>query len=164
MLEPLALIVALTRRHEIGRRGALPWHLPEDLAHFKRTTLGHAIVMGRKTYASIGRPLPKRHNLVVSGSPIEGVETFASLEAALARARALDPTPFVIGGARLYAAALPLATDLHLTWVDLPVDGADTFFPTLDLDAFELVERRSGEDPRLSFEHWKRRGSTASLE
>lgn len=164
MLEPLALIVALTRLHEIGRGGALPWHLPEDLAHFKRTTLGHAIVMGRRTYASIGRPLPKRHNLVVSGSPIDGVETFPSLDAALVRARALDPMPFVIGGARLYEAALPLATDLHLTWVDQHVDGADTFFPPLDLGAFDVVERRTGEDPRLSFEHWKRRGSAASLE
>jgi dihydrofolate reductase len=111
-LPPLALIVAVARDGIIGRDGALPWHLPEDLRHFKRLTRGHAIVMGRRTFESIGRPLPERRNLVVSrtlAAPPPGVELFPSLDAALAAARTTDPEPFVIGGAALYAEALPRA-------------------------------------------------------
>ncbi len=147
----LQIIAALDRQRAIGKGGALPWHLPEDLAHFKRTTSGHAILMGRRTFASIGRPLPKRRNLVVSSVDLEGVETFRSLEAAVSAALETDPEPFVIGGAQLYEAALPFTRTLHLTWVDLEVKGADTFFPEFDPSLFREAERRRGEDPRLTF-------------
>ena len=155
--EPLALIAALNRAHAIGKGGGLPWHLPEDLAHFKRTTLGHAIIMGRRTYEEVGRPLPKRRNLVVTSRTIEGVECFASLAEAVAAARATDPLPFVIGGGALYGAALPIVTELFLTWVDIDVPDADAFFPPFDVTPFELVDHRRGEDARLVFEHRKRR-------
>jgi dihydrofolate reductase len=146
-LPPLALIVAVARDGIIGRDGALPWHLPEDLRHFKRLTRGHAIVMGRRTFESIGRPLPERRNLVVSrtlAAPPPGVELFPSLDAALAAARTTDPEPFVIGGAALYAEALPRATTLHLTEIDRDVSG-DVRFPPFDRAAFRVVDRRPAE-------------------
>jgi dihydrofolate reductase len=147
---PLSLIVAIARGGVIGRQGALPWHLPEDLRHFRSLTTGHAIVMGRRTFLSIGRALPNRRNLVVSrtleGAP-EGVELFPSLTAALAAARLTDPEPFVIGGAALYAEALPLATTIHLTEVDRDVEG-DVRFPSFDRSLFEEVERRPAASER----------------
>jgi dihydrofolate reductase len=153
-LPPLALIVAVARDGTIGRDGTLPWHLPEDLRHFKRLTRGHAIVMGRRTFESIGRALPERRNLVVSrtlASAPPGVEVFASLDAALDAARATDPEPFVIGGAALYAEALPRATTLHLTEVDRDVSG-DVRFPPFDRAAFRVVDRRAAETaPDVTF-------------
>lgn len=154
---PLALIVAVTRNGVIGRAGGLPWHVPEDLKHFKKTTSGHAIIMGRKTHDSIGRALPKRRNIVVTrtGSTFEGCEAAGSLDEAIALARATDPCPFIIGGASLYLEALPIATALHLTTIDQDVEG-DTFFPT-DLPDFEEVESRAGETPGVTFRVLRRR-------
>jgi len=138
-LPALHLILARARNGVIGRGGALPWHLPEDLAHFKRTTLGHPVIMGRKTWDSIGRPLPGRRNIVVTRDPAwraAGAEVAASLDGALARVEAeapgLEGPVFVIGGAQLYAQALlgPVAT-IHLTEIDADFPG-DTFFPALD--------------------------------
>ena len=129
----LVLIVARARNGVIGRANALPWRLPEDLAYFKRTTLGHPILMGRKTYESIGRPLPGRRNLVISRNPdwrADGVEVFASVPDALA-ACATAERVFVIGGAELYAQALPLAQRLLITEIDADVDG-DAFFAAPD--------------------------------
>lgn len=143
-LLPLSLIVAVARDGVIGREGALPWHLPEDLQHFKRLTTGHAIVMGRRTFTSIGRALPNRRNLVVSRTLRDapaGVEVFPSLDAALAAARLTDPAPFVIGGAALYAEALPLATTVYVTEIDRDVLG-DVRFPALDRSLFREDERR----------------------
>jgi len=117
-LAPLALIVAVARNGVIGKGGALPWHVSEDLKHFKKTTSGHVIIMGRKTHDSIGRALPKRRNIVVTRQPgalFAGCETAHSLAEAIALARTTDDCPFIIGGASLYEEALPLATELHLT-------------------------------------------------
>ena len=154
---PLAMIVAVARNGVIGKAGGLPWHISEDLKHFKQTTSGHAIIMGRKTHESIGRPLPKRRNIVVtrSGATFEGCETAGSLDEAITRARATDPCPFVIGGASLYLEALPLATELHLTNIDEEVEG-DTHFPT-DLPDFEEVESRAGETKGVTFRVLRRR-------
>ena len=158
----LALIVAWGRdadgRRVIGRGGGLPWHEPEDLAHFKRVTLGHALVMGRRTHASIGRALPGRRNLVVSRDrhyAASGCEVFPSIEAALAAARTTDPCPFVIGGAAIYAATLPLATDLYVTEVSGVMEG-DTWFP--DFDEMRWSERTREVAPagRLVFLHLQR--------
>lgn len=153
----LALIVAVARNGVIGRGGGLPWHLSEDLKHFKRTTLGHAVIMGRRTHESIGRPLPKRRNIVVtrSGAALEGCETASSLDEALELARATDDCPFVIGGASLYEEALPSATEIHMTTIDRDVEG-DTFFPT-ELAGFEEVERHEGETEGVVFRVLHRR-------
>lgn len=132
----VSLIAALDRRHAIGRGNALPWHLPDDLQHFKALTLGKPVLMGRRTAESLGRALPKRRNLVLTRSgtvPFAGMQAVASLEAAIARVAAEGGEELcVIGGGEVYALALPRATHLHLTHVDTVVDGADAYFPCLD--------------------------------
>ncbi len=155
----LAMIVAWARDGVIGRDGGMPWHEPEDLAHFRRLTTGHAIVMGRKTHESIGRPLPGRRNLVLtraSAYAAKGCEVHTSLEAALASAHTTDACPFVIGGAAIYEQALPMATVLHITEIDADVEG-DTHFPPLDLSAWVETDRRQSADGRLTFRTFARR-------
>ncbi|WP_027877562.1 dihydrofolate reductase [Meiothermus cerbereus] len=128
MAQKIALVVAMDKNRAIGRAGALPWHLPDDLKHFKALTLGKTVLMGRKTFQSIGRPLPKRRNVVLTKDPsfgAEGVEVVHSLDDALL----LDEEIMVIGGGEVYALFLPLATHLHLTLVDTAIPDADTFFP-----------------------------------
>ncbi|MBA3938857.1 MAG: dihydrofolate reductase, partial [Planctomycetes bacterium] len=109
-MPPLALIAAMARNRSIGDRGELPWHEPEDLAHFKALSTGHAVIMGRKTAESLKlRPLPRRRNLVVTrqaGLTLPGFEVFTDLAAAVAAARAGDPEPLIIGGAEIYRLAL----------------------------------------------------------
>lgn len=141
---PLALVVAMARNRGIGLDGKLPWHLPEDLKRFKALTLGHALIMGRKTHQSIGRPLPGRRNIVVtrSGAAFPGCETAGDLLAAMALARTTDPEPMVIGGADLYGQALPCATRLFLTEVDRDVE-ADTYFPELVWNEWDEVRREA---------------------
>ena len=157
---PLALVVAHAHDRVIGREGGMPWHFSEDLRHFKRLTRGHAVLMGRKTYESIGRPLPDRRNLVISRQPgyaAEGCEVFPSFEAALAAARETDPLPFVIGGAAIYSLALPRATRLYVTEIDEAIEG-DTRFPAYDPAAWVEIDRIAGEDRRLTFRTLERSG------
>ena len=126
----VTLILARARNGVIGAKGGLPWHLPEDLAFFKRTTMGHPIVMGRKTWESIGRPLPGRRSVVVTRDrsfSAAGAEVVHSLDEAVARCAGSDEI-FVIGGAQLYAEALPRADRLLLTEIHADFDG-DTFLP-----------------------------------
>lgn len=140
---PLVLIWAMASNRVIGKDGDLPWRLPEDLRHFRRNTVGHAVIMGRRTWESLGRPLGKRRNIVVSrtlAEAPEGAELADSLEAAIEMARATDSQPRVIGGAQLYAAALPLATELIVTELDEAYDG-DTVFPPFDESAWAEVDR-----------------------
>ena len=137
-----ALIVAASLNGVIGRDGGLPWHIPEDLKYFRRNTVGHAIIMGRRTYDSIGRPLPKRRNIVVTrqkGLQIEGCDVVHSLKEALELAWKEDPEPRVIGGATLYEQAMPRATRLFLTEVQQHVEG-DTFFPNWHPEEWEEVQ------------------------
>ncbi len=134
----------MTTDRIIGKAGRLPWRLPEEMRHFKATTMGHAIIMGRKTWEETGRPLPGRRNIVVTSRAIEGVETFPTIDDAITAARTTDPEPFVIGGGEIYRAALPLATKLILTWVKMDVEG-DTRFPEIDWTAWREVERSAGE-------------------
>ena len=129
----LSVIVARARNGVIGRDNALPWRLPEDLAHFKRTTMGYPVIMGRRTWESLGRPLPGRRNLVVTRDPrwsAAGASRMGSLEEAIA-AVADNDEAFVIGGAELYAAALPLATRAVVTEIDRDYEG-DTHIAPLD--------------------------------
>ena len=129
----IAIIVARATNGVIGRNNTLPWHLPEDLAHFKRTTMGKPILMGRKTFESIGRPLPGRRNIVITrdrGWQHTGCEAAASLDDALARCED-DAEVFVVGGAQLYAQALPRADRLVVTEIHADVEG-DVHFPAID--------------------------------
>jgi dihydrofolate reductase len=146
---PLALVVAVSRNGVIGRAGQIPWDLPEDRAYFRRVTMGHAIIMGRKTWDEKGVPLDGRRNIVVSRSGgVSGRdderEVVATLDEAIARARATDAEPSVIGGAEIFRLALPLATRLLLTEVELDVEG-DTFFPPFDKSEWRVTDRRPGD-------------------
>lgn len=145
----ITLIAAIARNGVIGKANALPWRLSGDLRRFRLLTLGHPVIMGRKTYASIGRPLPGRQNLVVSRDPsreIEGVTVVESLDEALAAAGDASDV-FVIGGGEIYRLALPRAHRLEITEVQTDVAG-DTWFPVLDLTAFREVRReRHRDDP-----------------
>lgn len=128
----LTIIVAMDAANGIGIRNTLPWRLPEDMAHFKRTTTGHPVIMGRKTFESIGRPLPNRRNIVVTRNPDwrrEGVEAAVSLAAAAALAG--DGEAFVIGGAQIYVQALARAQRLIVTEIGQSFD-CDTFFPQIN--------------------------------
>ena len=165
---PLCLIAALAQNRVIGRDNQLPWHLPADLKHFKAKTLGKPIIMGRKTWDSLGRPLPGRLNLVVSrqaGLQLEGAEVFPSLEAAIVRAdewareQGVDEL-MLIGGAQLYEQGLALAERLYLTRVALQPEG-DAWFPAFAEEAWrccESEEHEAGEStPAHRFETWQRR-------
>lgn len=155
----------MDRNRAIGRSGDMPWHLPADLAHFKRTTLGHPVIMGRKTFESIGRPLPGRRNIVITrqtGWSADGIDVAGSLEAALAEVG--DIPCFVIGGGEIYRLALPLAHELHVTIIDTAVADADTWFPAFDDTDWRLAseEHRDRDDRNafdLSFRHYVRRGA-----
>jgi dihydrofolate reductase len=141
----VSLIAALDRRHAIGKGNTLPWHLPDDLKRFKALTLGKTVLMGRKTADSLGRALPKRRNLVLTRNgraPFDGMQAVSSLEEALVIANAdAGDELCVIGGGELYALALPLATHMHLTHVDVAVEGADAFFPDFAADEWHEASR-----------------------
>ncbi len=142
----LSLIAALDRNHAIGKGNALPWHLPDDLKRFKALTLGKPVLMGRKTAQALGRALPKRRNLVLTRSgrlPFADMEAVASLDAAIAMAGREGGELCVIGGGEVFALALPLATRLHLTWVDAVVEDADAFFPLLDPGQWRELSREA---------------------
>jgi dihydrofolate reductase len=142
-----SLVVAMARNRVIGRDNALPWRLPADLAYFKRVTMGHPVIMGRRTHESIGRPLPGRMNIVVSRNPgysAPGCIVVPSLEAAWAAAGDAEEVA-VIGGTSLFEAALPGADRIHLTEVDAEVPG-DTWFP--EFDRSEWAETEVERHPR----------------
>ncbi|RCS58663.1 dihydrofolate reductase [Parvibium lacunae] len=157
----LSLIVATAKNRAIGINNTLPWHLPEDLRYFKTLTTGHTIIMGRKTYESIGKPLPNRRNIVISRQTSyapEGVSVFHTLDVALA-ACAQEQEVFLIGGAMLYEQALPLTQRLYITEIDLDVAG-DAFFPPIP-PAFKEVWRETHVNSttppiRFSFTRWER--------
>ncbi len=137
----LTIIVATDQKNGIGIRNQLPWHLPEDLAHFKRTTSGHAIIMGRKTFESIGRPLPNRDNIVISRNQdwqFPGTFCASSISAALPLIG--DKTAFIIGGAQIYEQALPLADTLIVTEIAAHFE-CDAFFPTIDPNTWQEKQR-----------------------
>ena len=138
------LIAAVARNGVIGAHGKLPWQLPEDLRHFKQLTLGHPVIMGRRTWESLGKPLPGRENIVVSrkaGFEAPGASVAATLEAAVAMCTG-EAVAFVIGGAELYAAALPLADGLVLTEIHQDYEG-DTRFPDWDRKAWRAAQKET---------------------
>ena len=168
------IIVAIADNNAIGKDNALLWHISEDLKFFKRTTMGCPVIMGRKTFESIGRPLPKRLNIVVSRGGFnapEGVEVVASLEEAyaLAESRLLvampgsptvmssdagtsAPKAFVIGGGQIYAQAMAIADRLTVTHVHTVIEDADTFFPAIDPAIWKVVSRSELQtDPETGY-------------
>jgi len=153
----VSLIVALSSNRVIGRDGGLPWHLPADLRHFKRTTMGHHLIIGRRTWEEVGKPLPGRNMVVVTRSrnfAPEGVKVVRSVEQALDVA-ATDDEPFIGGGAQIYRTALAknLVDRLYLTWVHAELEG-DTLFPDLDLDKWEVVSEEHHEaDGKNAYPH-----------
>lgn len=144
----LSIIVAMANNRAIGNNNELLWHLPEDLKHFKRTTMGKPIIMGRKTFESIGRALPGRLNIVITRQQdwqADGVKVVNSIEEALRLAEAqsfidgIDEV-MVIGGAQIYQAALPEADRLYVTYVDATIEG-DAFFPEIDPQQWQEISR-----------------------
>ena len=145
----VTIVAAVGRNGVIGVDGGLPWHLPDELRRFKELTTGHVLVMGRTTFESIGRPLPGRTTVVVTRRPEwrpddAGVLVARSVAGAIETARAVDDQVFVVGGAEVYAAALPLTDRLALTFVDAEPDG-DTFFPAVDWDEWRETARQPGD-------------------
>jgi len=148
-----SLVVAVARNGVIGRDNALPWRLPADLAHFKKVTMGHPVVMGRRTYESIGRPLPGRQNIVVThnrGYSAPGCTVVGSLEEAWRAAGDADEVS-IIGGTTLFEETLPTADVIHLTEVQADVEG-DTFFPRFDRGEWHEKEvARHAADERNAY-------------
>jgi dihydrofolate reductase len=148
----LAIIAAIARNRGIGKDGGLPWHIPEDLRRFKKLTMGHAVLMGKRTWHSIGRPLPGRRNVVLSRTSVDGVETYGSIDAALAALRG-EERIFVIGGGKVYAQLIGRAEELYLTIVDREVE-ADTYFPPYEHllgSTFSLVSSDVHQGFRFDF-------------
>jgi len=158
----ITLVVAYAANRTIGRDNGLPWRLPGDLAHFKRTTLGRPIIMGRKTWESLGRPLPGRRNIVVSRDAAyaaAGAEVFTSLQQAF-DACAADDTVCVIGGAQIYEQALPYATHIEATEIKRDVQG-DAWFVALPEQVWEETRREQQPDENgwsYDFVSYRRRG------
>jgi dihydrofolate reductase len=156
----LAIIVAMTDEGIIGKDNALPWRLPEDLKRFQKLTLGHPIIMGRKTFESIGKPLHRRENIVLTQSRDfhqEGVHMVHSFESALKLCDAMGEAGkkrFAIGGRRVFEEALPLANTLYLTYIHHPFSG-DTYFPKFELekdfDINEQSEHISSSEPNFKY-------------
>lgn len=160
----ITLIAAVAANRVIGNRNTLPWHLPEDFAFFKRYTLGKSVIMGRKTWDSLPKkPLPERRNLVITrqnGFQAAGAEVFADLTAALAACNQ-EAEIIIMGGAEIYAQALPLATDLRLTEVGLQPEG-DAFFPEFSAADWQQCSRQqhtAANGTTFAFVHWQRKAA-----
>jgi dihydrofolate reductase len=140
----ISLIAALSDNRVIGKNNQLPWHLPADLKHFKAITTGKVIIMGRKTFESLGKPLPNRTNVVISRNTAyvaAGAVVFSSLDAAIKKF-SQEKELIVIGGAELYAQAMPLVNHMYLTLVDAVVEG-DAYFPAWDPKAWKKISEES---------------------
>lgn len=156
-MSEIALIVGMGNNRVIGKDNQIPWHLSADLQYFKKTTLGKPVVMGRRTYESIGKPLPGRHNIVITRNQqwaVDGVSVAHSLDDALQLAADEKPSEMmIIGGSHLYTEALPRAQRLYVTHVDIDVAG-DTFFPQWDQHVWHEVSRESHQkDDKNPFDY-----------
>jgi len=147
------MIVARSRNHVIGRDNQMPWKISADLQFFKRVTMGHPVIMGRKTWESIGRPLPGRRNIVVSRNPdlqLTGAELAGSLDDALQRLSE-SPRVFVIGGEQLFKQAFDKADRLYITEIEIDVADGDTFFEVPNESSWKEVERTPGSEGEIHF-------------
>jgi dihydrofolate reductase len=154
MTQPaISMIVARSRNHVIGRDNQMPWKISADLQFFKRVTMGHSVIMGRKTWESIGRPLPGRRNIIVSRNAnyeATGGELVGSLDEAL-KSLSEFPRVFVIGGEQLFTQAFPKADRLYITEIDMDIEGGDTFFEVPDKSDWKEVERTPGSEGDVTF-------------
>jgi dihydrofolate reductase len=152
-MAPLTIVVAIDAKRGIGINNNLPWRLPEDLAHFKRTTMGHPVIMGRKTFDSIGRPLPNRRNIVITRNAEwnhDGVEAVNSLDAAIALVG--DTPACIIGGGQIFAEALPRTERMVVTEIDKTFD-CDAFFPEIDPKQWKEVARERHHSESNGFDY-----------
>jgi dihydrofolate reductase len=152
----LIIIVAVNKNRVIGKNGKLPWHISDDLKRFKSLTSGHTVLMGRKTFESLSKPLPNRRNVVLSSQQIPGIETYPSIEQALEKLKSEEKV-FVIGGGEIYKQLLHKADEIVLTIVEDEYEG-DTFFPeyeSLLQEKFELISREQNKG--YVFENWRKR-------
>lgn len=139
----LTIIAAVAQNHALGKNNDLIWHLPNDLKRFKKITLGHHVIMGRKTFESLGKPLPNRTTIIISRKPdytVSGCITVNSLEEAIVAAKA-DDHPYILGGGEIYQQALAYAEILDLTLVHHSFEEADTFFPEIDFSKWDEIHR-----------------------
>lgn len=154
MTQPaISMIVARSRNHVIGRDNQMPWKISADLQFFKRVTMGHPVIMGRKTWESIGRPLPGRRNIVVTRNKdleLTGAEVVHSLDEALNSLNEF-PRVFVIGGEQLFKQTFDKADRLYITEIDMDVDGGDTFFEVPNESEWKAVERTPGSEGDITF-------------
>ncbi|WP_265855868.1 dihydrofolate reductase [Pedobacter sandarakinus] len=149
----LSIAVAVGENFAIGKNNQLLWHMPADLKFFKKTTTGHTVVMGRKTFDSVGRPLPNRRNIVITRAAslkIEGAEVVNSLDEALEITKNEEKPVFIVGGAEIYRQALPLVNTLYLTTIHHTFD-ADTFFPEIDRTEWQVmsVEHHKADEKNI---------------
>jgi dihydrofolate reductase len=152
----IVAVAAYAENRVIGDRGRIPWRIPDDFAHFKAETLGHTLVMGRRTYESIGRPLPGRRTIVITRDPAwsaDGVDVVHSLDDALALAATLPGDTVIAGGTQIYEQAMPVFTHQVLTEIHLTVDG-DAHYPEFDLSEWQETRRVSRDD--LDWVWWER--------
>lgn len=144
----LSIISAIGNNNEIGKANALLWNLPEDMKHFKETTMGHTVIMGQKTFESIGRPLPKRRNIVITldksfqANGVEIVYSTDELEKLLNETMSNDEEAFIIGGGQIYKLFIEKADKLYITHVDVSVPDADTYFPTIDMNVWKEIDSK----------------------
>lgn len=158
----IKLIAAISKNKQIGLANKMPWHIPEDLAYFRKVTTGKTILMGRKTFESIGFPLPNRENIILTKNPNfkpEGVRVIHSMEEALSLCHDLEEI-FIIGGGEIYSLFLPYADELYLTLIDIIVEG-DTCFPEFE-ETFKCIHSTPGnstdiKQPTFSFTIWARK-------
>ena len=159
-MRKITVIVAVSENLVIGYKNALPWHISEDLKNFKKITTNHSVVMGRKTFESIGKPLKERRNIVISRDKalkIRGVEVVNSLDDAICLTKDENEI-FIIGGEQIYKMAMPIATNLHITKVYCTVEG-DAFFPAFDLSDWKILtqnDKKTNEELKFSFIHYER--------
>ena len=151
----ISLIAAFAEEGVIGKDGKIPWTLKEDLKHFKNKTEGCSVVMGRKTYESIGRPLPNRLNIVMTRNPKrqEGIKEVSNTKDALKVASSYSDEIFIIGGEKIYEEFLPLATKMYLTKIDIKVKG-DTFFPSWNKNEWKELSKQDKKDVDQGIEYW----------
>jgi dihydrofolate reductase len=156
----ITIIVAASENSVIGYKNALPWHISEDLKNFKKITINHSVIMGRKTFESIGKPLKDRRNIVISRDKtlkIEGVEVVNSLDDAVCRTKDENEI-FIIGGEQIYKIALPISTNMHITRVYSTIEG-DAFFPTFENSQWKILSQNdleSNEGLKFSFIDYER--------
>ena len=151
----ISLIAAFAEEGVIGKDGKIPWTLKEDLKHFRNKTEGCSVVMGRKTYESIGRPLPNRLNIVMTRNPKrqEGIKEVNNTKDALKVASSYSDEIFIIGGEKIYEEFLPLATKMYLTKIDIKVNG-DTFFPSWNKNEWKELSKQDKKDVDQGIEYW----------